>query len=272
MTSTAAVLGASALASASAWLLSAPRAQLRWRLPSLSVESDSFRPRSRLLIGVAVVGPLVVELLRTYGVRIAVLAAAAGGVAYAARSLWSSYRRREVAAQRRAAVMELCDALAAELAAGLPATTAIERACAAWPEVKQLATFARLGDDVAAALRQYGRELQGAHGLMAVAAGWDVAARSGAALSEVLARVGAGLRSDEEARAEVTASLGPPRATAKLLAMLPLFGLALGMSMGADPLGFLLGTGAGLACLTVGVALALAGMWWVERLASATEV
>ena len=58
-----------------------------------------------------------------------------------------------------------------------------------------------------------------------------------AALAVVLDRIGVGLRDEEEARAEVAASLAPARATAKLLAGLPVFGLALGMSMGARPLG-----------------------------------
>ena len=43
----------------------------------------------------------------------------------------------------------------------------------------------------------------------------------------------------------MAASLAPARATAKLLACLPVFGLALGMSMGARPLDFLLGSGLG---------------------------
>ena len=68
------------------------------------------------------------------------------------------------------------------------------------------------------------RTRPGAEGLRLVAASWHVSGRSGAGLAAVLDRVGAALREDEEAHAEVTAALGLPRATAKLLAGLPLVG------------------------------------------------
>ncbi len=219
----------------------------------------------------AAVGVISWGLLRGQGGRLVVLGTGGLAVAWAAQRLTASWRVRTAQNRGRLAVVELCDALAAELEAGLPAVTAIERACAPWPRLAEVANAARLGDDVAEALRRAAAALPGGRSLRAVAAAWDVAARSGAALAVVLARVAAGLRSDEEARAEVTAALGPPRATAKMLAVLPGFGIALGMSMGADPLSFLLGSGAGLVCLTGGTVLALAGVWWVERLASAAE-
>lgn len=214
----------------------------------------------------------LVFVLRSQGLPVVVLAVGAIGVALAVQRLVASWRRRETMSRRRADVIELCDALAAELEAGLPAPTAVNRACAAWPEFAAVANAARLGDDVGAALRRSAARMPGAEGLRSVAAAWDVAARSGAGLALVLSRVAAGLRSDEEARAEVTAALGPPRATAKMLAVLPVFGIGLGVSMGADPLGFLLGSGAGVVCLGIGTGLALAGLWWVERLASAVEI
>jgi hypothetical protein len=90
-------------------------------------------------------------------------------------------------------------------------------------------------------------------------------------LSLVLDSIAGSLRSDEDLRAEVTAALGPARSTARLLAVLPVFGLVLGTSMGAHPLGFLLQTAAGWFCLVGGALLAVAGMWWVERLVRAVE-
>ena len=69
----------------------------------------------------------------------------------------------------------------------------------------------------------------------------------------------------------MTAALGPPRATAKMLATLPVIGVLLGTAMGVDPLDFLLTTGTGNVCLLGGLALALLGLWWVERLADAVE-
>jgi tight adherence protein B len=107
--------------------------------------------------------------------------------------------------------------------------------------------------------------------MRAVSAAWQVAGSSGAGLATVVDRIGTGLRSDEEARAEVRAALGPPRATARLLAVLPLFGVALGSSVGSHPVHVLLHTTWGWCCLSGASVLALTGVWWVDRLASAAE-
>jgi tight adherence protein B len=104
-----------------------------------------------------------------------------------------------------------------------------------------------------------------------VAAAWDVAGHTGAGLAAVLDTIGGALRHDQEARAEAAAALGPTRATARLLAVLPIFGIAMGTSMGADPIGFLSHTGVGRVCFAFGVLLALGGLWWVERLARSAE-
>jgi tight adherence protein B len=212
-----------------------------------------------------------VWLLRTSGPRVLTLAGGAVIVGWVSSRLLAGWRRREARSRSRVAVIEFCDALSAELEAGLPAVTAMERAGASWLPLSGVVNAARLGDDVAEALRSAASSTPGAEGLRSVAAAWDVAAHSGAALAVVLARVGAGLRCDEEAHSEVIAALGPPRATAKMLAVLPLFGIALGVSMGTDPLSFLLQTTVGSVCLVTGTAMALAGLWWVERLASAVE-
>jgi tight adherence protein B len=186
------------------------------------------------------------------------------------RHLVLASRTRRERRDRQLAVIELCDALSAELRAGAPAERALERSCASRDEWTGISRTARLGGDVGAAMSRGAAE-PGAEGLRALAAGWRVANRAGAGLAEVVERVATGLRADEDARAEVIASLGPPRATAKMLAVLPVFGLALGSSMGADPVGFLLHTGLGLVCLLLGLLLAGTGILWVERLAAAAE-
>jgi tight adherence protein B len=199
--------------------------------------------------------------------------ALAGGLMLGAavvRSLTSAQRVRRRRRERQLAVIEVCDALTAELRSGLPAAFALERACSDYPEWAAVVAASRLGGDVAAALRRAASE-PGAEGLGIIAAGWEVASSAGAALAAVLERVAAGLRSDEDARAEVVACLGPVRATAKLLAILPVFGLALGSSMGARPVAFLVSTGAGAACLGAGVVLVSLGVLWVERLAASAE-
>jgi tight adherence protein B len=182
---------------------------------------------------------------------------------------WLIRRRRADAAHRRHhdSVVGLCGSLAAELHAGLPAHTALVRACSEWAEFSPVARAVRLGGDIPSALRSLA-ERPGAEGLRAIAAGWVVAAHSGASLARVLDRLVEGLRDQRAARAEVDAALAPPRATARMLAVLPVFGVALGIAMGADPVSFLTNTDPGRACLLTGLALALAGVAWVERLAA----
>jgi tight adherence protein B len=172
--------------------------------------------------------------------------------------------------RRRRQVLEFCDSLTAELQAGLPASTALERACEPWPELAPVRAASRIDGDVPDAFRVVA-QMPGAAGLAAVAAAWDVASRSGAGLAAVVDRVTESLRHDADAAAEVTAALGPPRATARMLLVLPVLGLGLGISMGANPVEFLLTTAPGLGCLFIGVLLALAGVTWVEHLAARAE-
>jgi len=230
----------------------------RWRIPTPAVALVALSAGSTW--AVAGMG------LRALGLGLGV------GVASAViRRVGRDWRTRRLRRERQRAVIEFCDSLGAELRAGLPADQSLERACTLRREWACIVAAARLGGDVAEAMRRASAE-PGSEGLRAVAAGWVVAGNAGAGLATVLQRLSVGLRSDEEARSEVIASLGPPRATAKMLAVLPVFGLALGSSMGARPVAFLLHTDIGLGCLTLGLVLAALGVWWVERLATAAEM
>lgn len=193
------------------------------------------------------------------------------GVTFAGlRRLTRGARRRKRAQHRAAEVLELCDALSAELRSGLPAPVALARACGPWPQLTPVVAASQVGGDVSAVLGALSAS-EGASGLRALAAAWRVAGQSGASLAVVLDRVAEGLRSEDAARREVNAALGPPRATGRMLAVLPVFGVGLAISMGADPLHFLFGTLPGLGCLVAGVSLALAGLLWVDWLASVVE-
>lgn len=259
---------AAALASAACWVLLTTRSA-----EGADSSAPPARSRTRLAwVAAAVAGvALLLAVIGRIGVLSLILFAGGTVAALAVRGLVADRRRRRLHRKRQLAVIELCDSLAAELRAGLPAGLALVRASTGWAEWEPVVSAVRVGGDVPAALRRCACT-PGADGLRVVGAAWEVAGHAGAALGVVLDRVAAGMRSDEEARAEVVAALGPPRATAKMLAVLPVFGLGLGVSMGARPVQFLLRTGAGLLCLTLGVCLALLGVWWVERLASAAEV
>ena len=94
----------------------------------------------------------------------------------------------------------------------------------------------------------------------------DLAERAGAPVAEVLRRFAAAVRADAVAAADRDAALAGPRATATLLSWLPLGGSGLGLLIGADPVGTLLGTGPGRLCLVTGAALWMAGRRWTAFL------
>jgi tight adherence protein B len=69
----------------------------------------------------------------------------------------------------------------------------------------------------------------------------------------------------------VALELAAPRATARLLAALPVLGIVIGSASGANPVGVLIGTAWGWGLLGAGLVLDLAGLAWVGRIAHAAE-
>ena len=98
---------------------------------------------------------------------------------------------------------------------------------------------------------------------------WDAAEQTGAPLALLLENYAHHLQHQLDAAAARRTALAGPRATTTLLGWLPLLGLGLGMAMGADPLGILLGSPSGWLILAVGLALLAAGRHWSVRLVSA---
>ncbi|MCB0894193.1 MAG: type II secretion system F family protein [Nocardioides sp.] len=209
----------------------------------------------------------VALLLPRLGALVLVVAAAAvGGLA-----LWRRRRRRQDAARVAARVLETCELVAAELAAGRPPGAALERAASAWAVLAPVAEAFRVGADVPDALRSLGDRVDGAGDLRVVAAAWQVAHRTGQGLAAAVERVATGLRSAAATRRLVEGELASARATARLVAGLPVLALLMGSGAGGDPWGFLLRTPGGLACLAGGLAFGLAGLWWIEAIAAEVE-
>lgn len=177
---------------------------------------------------------------------------------------------RVTAAQRRAAELEWVEALAAELRAGrdLLAALAAADASTPFPLSAMGSAAARSGGDVAEAWRGDPRASELLRG---VAACWEVAAGSGAGLAASLTTIADSAREAQRVRDELRAGLAEPRATAVVLACLPLLGLALGSLLGADPVAWLFGSRAGLLVLAAGLALEVTGAWWAWRIASSLE-
>ena len=180
-------------------------------------------------------------------------------------------RRPARAAERRRAELEWVEALAAETRAGRDPASAVTAAGAVGepsPAIVRATAAAVGGGDVAAALRAD----PSASGLMrGVAACWEVAHGSGAGLSASLTALSDSARESERVRRDLRAGLAEPRATAAVLAGLPVVGLGLGAGLGADPFAWLLGTGAGLVVLLAGAVLEAVGVLWSWRIVTSLE-
>lgn len=174
--------------------------------------------------------------------------------------------------RKRKAAAELIGAFAAELRAGQPIRSALARAVAASPVpiARRAAAVAELGGDVPAALESEA-ERDSLPALRSLAALWRVAEGSGAGLSRACDRLAIAQSDTERVRAELSSQLAGPRATARVLAGLPLFGILLGNGLGASPLSWLLGTPWGLVVLIIGMSLEAVGLIWIARLTRSVE-
>jgi tight adherence protein B len=199
------------------------------------------------------------------GLVVVVLPAVWGG-----RLLWRRRTSARLAEVNAARMAEVCDVLAAELSAGRPPDAALREAAATWVVLAPVADVARLGGDVPSALRE-AAAAPGAAGLGLLAAAWAVSQRTGGSLGSATRRVADAVRRQQATRSLVAGELASARATARLMAGLPVATLLMGSGAGADPWSFLLGSPAGLCCLAGGVALGLAGLWWIEQIARAVE-
>ncbi len=182
-------------------------------------------------------------------------------------------RRRRLARAARVADLAALRALAAELGSGLPPAAALHLAAGAAEPAdglrgRMLAAAAAdaSGGDPAAVLR--GESAPGTPAA-ALAAAWSVCQRSGSSLAGPVHRIADGAMADLRVEREADAALASARASARLLAVLPLAGAVLGQLSGSGALRVLLTTGAGQACLVLGTVLDLAGLTWLDRLADA---
>ena len=200
------------------------------------------------------------------GPALAVLLAAAA----AAVPRWRQAREGVASREReRQRALEALGLLAAELRTGRPPALALAGAAevavgGSREALAAAAAAARLGGDVPAALT--GTTTAVPTVWRGLATCWTVCTGVGHGLAAGVERLEEGLRAAEEQRRSVEAELAGPRATAALLAGLPLAGIALAAGLGADPLHVLLRTPVGLVCLVVGLGADLLGWLWTRAL------
>lgn len=207
------------------------------------------------VLGLLLAGPVGVAL------------GAAAGVAL--RRTAASRARASAVRRERAAVLDALTLLAADLRAGrTPAEALAAAAEAAVGDTREVLTGAAAaaarGSDVVVALAP--RQSAAPEVLRGLAACWSVCSGAGSGLAAGVDRLQEGLRAAESQRRAVDAELAGPRATAGLLAVLPIGGLALAAALGAHPMHVLLHTRFGLCCLLIGLGLDAAGVVWTRRL------
>ncbi|WP_412101420.1 type II secretion system F family protein [Micromonospora ureilytica] len=177
-------------------------------------------------VGAVVGGPVAAVALAGYGTL-------------AVRGVLRWRVNRSAERDRRRGLDQLCG-LAADLRAGLPV-----------PHALDVADIERAG---AGRLRQL------------TSAAVRLADRTGAPLAELVERIEADARATDRGLAAAAAQAAGARATAWLLAALPMGGIGLGYGIGVDPVAVLLHSTVGGACAVVAVALQIVGLLWAERL------
>jgi tight adherence protein B len=260
-------IGAAA-AAAAAWL-ACPAPRRGPGTPAGSTAPAAGRratPGRLVLVGV----PVALTAAGAVPVRLLVLGLIAVLSAAGARRVWRRRRARVEADKTARHVLDACEVVAAELAAGRPADAALAQGAGRWPGLAPAVEAHALGSDVAEALRRLA-STPGAAELRVVASAWQVSQHSGHGLADALARVAARIRARRQTRRVVTSELASARATARLVAGLPVVALGMGSGAGGDPWAFLLGTPVGWGCLALGLGFALLGLWWIEVIADGVD-
>jgi tight adherence protein B len=161
--------------------------------------------------------------------------------------------------------------LVGELRVGAHPVVAFESAAsdvqgAVATSLRAVAARARLGADVAAGLRSVGAgsSMPGHRERFSVC--WHLAQTQGLAIVALVRAAQRDIVERERFASAVAASMEGARATAVILAGLPVLGVGLGQLIGAQPVRFLLSGGVGGWLLMIGVTLACAGLWWSDRI------
>ncbi|CCH15494.1 Conserved membrane hypothetical protein [Micromonospora lupini str. Lupac 08] len=198
------------------------------------------RSPRRVLLLVGVMGAGVGAL--SAGPVAAVAVAGYGTLAMRALLRWRANRHAELVRRRG---LDLLCGLAADLRAGLPVPPTLEIAAG-----ERSGGADRLRELTSAAVR--------------------LADRTGAPLAELIERIEADARATDRGLAAAAAQAAGARATAWLLAALPVGGIGLGYGIGVDPLAVLLHSTVGGVCAVLAVALQIVGLFWAERLGAAS--
>ncbi len=179
-------------------------------------------------------------------------------------------RRRGSAAENQT-LQSAMDLLIGELRVGAHpvrafSVAAAESAGTVATAFRAVAARATLGADVAAGLRGAGRLSSLPVQWDRLAVCWQLAAQHGLGISVLMRAAQRDIVSRQRFSTRLATKLAGARATATILAALPVLGVLLGQLIGAQPLRFLLGGHAGGGLLVVGTTLACGGLLWSDQI------
>jgi tight adherence protein B len=132
--------------------------------------------------------------------------------------------------------------------------------------LRAVAARARLGADVAAGLRAAARSSALPAHWDRLAVCWQLASDHGLAIATLMRSAQRDITERQRFSDRVSSGMAGARATAAILAGLPVLGVLLGQLIGARPLSFLLSGHAGGWLFFVGSTLACGGLLWCDRI------
>jgi tight adherence protein B len=184
------------------------------------------------------------------------------------------YRRRRLSRRgtdEGQALQAALDVLVGELRVGAHPVRAFSVAAdetdgAVAASMRAVAARARLGADVTGGLRAAARSSALPAHWERLAVCWQLASEHGLAIATLMRAAQRDIVERQRFSAKVASGLAGARATAAILAGLPLLGVLLGQLIGARPLSFLLNGHAGGWMLVIGLALACGGLLWSDRI------
>ena len=94
----------------------------------------------------------------------------------------------------------------------------------------------------------------------------ELSSQSGSSINEALTQVADKLMKRRNQEQLIATELASTKATAFVLAGLPIMGAGMGLMLGSDSISWLLGSPAGRVCLVLGIGLELVGWFWIKRL------
>ncbi len=162
--------------------------------------------------------------------------------------------------------------LAVLLAAGLEPLSALRALEATHPALAAAAGCGSVVEVPAALVARAGEAATGTSRAVAYLAGcWTVAVEAGAPLAPALERAAESLHAIADADRQRELALAGPLATARIVALLPFAGIGMGLLIGADPLGVVVGTVPGAVAAAGGIAALVVGLRWNERMIAAAR-